>query len=78
MIDPDDHQLGPSKNVVSSTSTLEPFPDKNKAKEIRFDKSLQKWIVEDLSTPLKFDIVAQLANIPIHITMRELLCLQGN
>lgn len=35
--------------------------------------SLGKQVVEDFSTPFKFDIMAQLANIPTQITLHELL-----
>ena len=51
-----------------------PVPkDKEKQKEIRFDASLKKNPSRGLNTPLRFDILTQLANIPARITLLELL-----
>ena len=47
--------------------------DKEKQKEIRFDESLKKNPSRGLNAPLRFDILAQLANIPTRITLHELL-----
>ena len=47
--------------------------DKEKQKEIRFDESLKKNPFRELNTPFRFDILAQLANIPARITLHELL-----
>ena len=49
--------------------------DKEKQKEIRFDESLKKNPSRRLNAPFRFDILAQLANIPASITLHELLCL---
>ena len=47
--------------------------DKEKQKEIHFDESLKKNPYRGLNTPFRFDILAQLANIPTCITLHELL-----
>jgi len=41
-------------------------------KELRYVKALQKYSVGP-STPFRFDVMAQLANIPSRITLYELL-----
>ena len=51
-----------------------PMPrDKEKQKEVCFDKSLKKNPSQGLNAPFRFDILAQLANIPARITLHELL-----
>ena len=57
--------------VQASTQTL-PL-DKEKQKEVRFDKALKKNFFQGLNTPFRFDILAQLVNIPTRITLHELL-----
>jgi len=47
--------------------------DKEKQKEIRFDESSKKNPSKELNTPFRFDILAQLANIPANLTLHELL-----
>jgi len=47
--------------------------DKEKQKEICFDESLKKNPSWGLNVPFRFDILAQLANIPARITPHELL-----
>jgi len=55
---------------------LAPAPkDKEKQKEIRFDESSKKNPSRGLNTLFRFDILAQLANIPARITLHELLCI---
>jgi len=49
--------------------------DKDKQKEVRFDKALKKNPSQGFNTLFHFVILAQLANIPAHITLHELLCL---
>ena len=44
-----------------------------KQKEIRFSRALQKGIAEGSTSPYRFDVLAQLANIPARITLYELL-----
>ena len=44
-----------------------------KQKELRFSKALPKDIAEGSTTPYRFDVLAQLANIPARITLYELL-----
>ena len=44
-----------------------------KEKELRYSKALLKNKVEGSSTPYRFDILAQLANILARITLYELL-----
>ena len=46
---------------------------KEKQKEIRFDHVLKKPSGPGLNMPFRFDILAQLANIPARITIHELL-----
>ena len=46
---------------------------KNKRKQVRFDKSLKKDISQDFKAPFCLDILAQLANIITRITLHELL-----
>ena len=42
-------------------------------KELRFSKTLSKDIAEGSTTPYRFDVLTQLANIPARITLYELL-----
>ena len=49
-------------------------PSVKKQKELRYVKTLQKGDVGP-STPFRFDIITQLANIPARITLYELLIL---
>ena len=44
-----------------------------KQKELRFSKALPKNNAEGSPTPYRFDVLAQLANIPSRITLYELL-----
>jgi len=44
-----------------------------KQKELRFSKALPKNNTEGSPTPYRFDVLAQLANIPARITLYELL-----
>jgi len=44
-----------------------------KQKELRFSKALSKDNAEGSSTPYRFDVLAQLANIPARIILYELL-----
>ena len=46
---------------------------KEKQKEVRFDHVLKKPLGPGLNIPFRFDILAQLANIPARITIHELL-----
>lgn len=62
-INPNNHQSNPSKDPITYALAREPPSGKSKSKEIRFDKSLRKRTTEDLSTPFKFDVMVQLANI---------------
>ena len=53
-----------------------PMPlDKEKQKEVRFDKPLKKNPSQGLSAPFRFDILAQLANISARIILHKLLYL---
>jgi len=44
-----------------------------KQKELQFFKALPKNNAERSPTPYRFDVLTQLANIPIRITLYELL-----
>jgi len=44
-----------------------------KQKEIRYVKALPKDKAKGTSAPYRFDVLAQLANIPARITLYELL-----
>ena len=44
-----------------------------KQKELRYTKTLLKYKAEGSSVPYRFDVLAQLANIPARITLYELL-----
>ena len=44
-----------------------------KQKELHYFKALPKDNAEGSSTPYRFDVLAQLANIPTRITLYELL-----
>ena len=44
-----------------------------KQKELRYPKALPKDKAEGTSVPYRFDVLAQLANIPARITLYELL-----
>ena len=50
-----------------------PTSGKEKQKEVRFDHVLKKPSCPGLNIPFRFDILAQLANIPARITVHELL-----
>jgi len=57
--------------IQASASSL-PL-DKEKKKEVWFDKSLKKNPSQGLNAPFRFDILTKLANIPARITLHELL-----
>ena len=44
-----------------------------KQKETQFSRVLSKGVAEGSTTPYRFDVLAQLANIPARITLYELL-----
>ena len=44
-----------------------------KQKELRFSRVLSKDVAEGSTAPYRFDVLAQLANIPVRITLYELL-----
>ena len=48
-------------------------PGKEKQKEVWFDRVLKRPSGPRLDIPFRFDILAQLANIPARITIHELL-----
>ena len=50
-----------------------PTSGKEKQKEVRFDHVLKKPSGPGLNIPFRFDILAQLVNIPARITIHELL-----
>ena len=54
----------------AKTSTKQPG---EKQKELRFSRVLSKDVAEGSTTPYRFDVLAQLANIPARITLYELL-----
>ena len=56
---------------VQPTAPAQPV-EKNKSKDLHFNHSLKKN-TSGLETPFRFDIMAQLANIPARITLHELL-----
>lgn len=58
-------KVGPNKSAEISGELA-------KQKEFPFQKNLKKDS-EATSTPFEFDIIAQLANIPTHIKLYELL-----
>ena len=66
-------------NETQTTSVQVPIPalvptsGKEKQKEVRFDYILKKPLGPGLNIPFRFDILAQLANIPTRITIHELL-----
>ena len=60
-----------SAQIPASASI--PTKGKEKPKEVRFDHVLKKPSGQGLDTPFRFDILAQLANIPARITIHELL-----
>jgi len=62
------NSLQPVENTAEQ-STRQPV---KKQKELRYVKALQKGGVRP-STPFRFDVLAQLANIPARITLYKLL-----
>ena len=52
---------------------LVPTSGKEKQKEVRFDRVFKRPLGPGLDVPFRFDILAQLANIPARITIHELL-----
>jgi len=66
-----DEMVGnPPKTTPTKQSTRQPV---EKQKEIQYDKALLKDKAEGSSAPYRFDVLAQLANIPARITLYELL-----
>jgi len=49
------------------------MPEKEKWKEVQFDRVLKKTLSPGLDAPFRFDILAHLAYIPAQITIYELL-----
>jgi len=68
----DEVVASPSKPTQEPTkqSTKQPV---EKQKEIQYAKTLPKDKAEESSTPYRFDVMAQLTNIPTMITLYELL-----
>ena len=67
---------GTQQSATSGTTALvqAPMPlDKERQKEVQFDKNLKKNPSQGLNTPFCFDILTQLANVPSRITLHELL-----
>ena len=62
-----------SSCIVIGAEILASWANISKQKEIRFNESLKKNPSRGLNTPFRFDILAQLANIPARITLLELL-----
>jgi len=60
-------------SVQVPVPTSIPTKGKEKSKEVRFDHVLKRPLGPRLDTPFRFDILAQLANIPARITIHELL-----
>ena len=50
-----------------------PISGKKKQKEVQFDRVLKKPSGLGLNVPFRFNILAQLANVPARITIHELL-----
>ena len=65
---PRSYYIGPD-SCPGSTPPLQ----KDKRKEVHFDKFLKKETSRDLKAPFCFDILAQLANIPARITLHKML-----
>jgi len=64
----------PPTTLGTAAPVQAPVPkDKEKQKEIRFDEYLKKNSSRGLNAHFRFDILAQLANIPVRITLHELL-----
>jgi len=63
----------PTTSVQIPAPTPVPIKGKEKPKEVRFDHVLKKPSGQGFETPFRFDILAQLANIPARITIHELL-----
>ena len=59
-------------SVPIPASTPSPTKGREKPKEVRFDHVLKKPSGQGFDTPFRFDILAQLANIPARITIHEL------
>ena len=60
----------PKPPKPTKPSTKQPV---EKQKELRYSKALLKDNAEGSSAPYRFDVLAQLANIPARITLYELL-----
>ena len=68
----DEMVASPPKPTAESTKPSAKQPVE-KQKEFRFSKALPKNNAEGSLTPYRFDVLAQLANIPTGITLYELL-----
>ena len=68
----DEMMASPPKPISETTkpSVRQPL---EKQKELRYSKALPKDKSEGTSSPYRFDVLAQLANIPARITLYELL-----
>jgi len=77
---PQDTQQPTTSGITAPVQASVPPPplDKGRQKKIRFDKSLKKDPPKGLNTPFRFDMLAQLANIPACITLYEPSPLKGD
>lgn len=65
--------VGPSKSLEDANERPTKQPsDKEKQKELRYNRALQKDATEELSSSFHFDVLAQLASILVRITLYEL------
>jgi len=68
----DEMVVSPPKPIPETTKPSVKQPVE-KQKEFRYAKALPKDKAEGTSAPYRFEILAQLANIPVRITLYELL-----
>src|SRR3954465_8138617 len=65
-------QLEPPQEPVTEPAE-QPKTAPEKPKEVRYNRPLNKGKAVEVSQPFRFDIINQLANIPVRITLYELL-----
>ena len=68
-----DETQQPTTSVEIPVLASAPTQEKEKQKEVRFDRVLKRLSGPGLDIPFRFDILEQLANILARITIHELL-----
>ena len=68
-----DEAVESSSKTIEEPVKLPSEKEKAKSKELRYNKALRRDDIAKPSSPFRFDVLAQLANIPARITLYKLL-----